>query len=422
MLLRGLLRCHAFIALLVIAAQIGAAQIGAAQAPGAARRATPANGAPFVAALARVDRQGTIEFREGKKSRTLPMAELVAWGAPSELSSRPRLLLADGGVLAADILSCDDARLKVESELFGLPEFPLEFVSGVVTQPPADSQRSELLTARLRSGDRREDSADGPGVDEAAPRQNSDRVILENGDELTGTIVAIDDENVHLKTPAGPLEIERDKVVAIGFNPSLLSGARPRGVHCLVGFSDGSLLAAASLVVDESLARVTLAGGLELSTDAGAVTFLQVLGGKAAYLSDLSAESYRHVPYLSLAWPYQRDASVSGARLRAGGRLYVKGIGMHSASRLTFRLDPKHLRFEAEAAIDDETEGRGSVVFRVFVDDREAFKSEAIRGGMPPTPISVDVRGGKRLSLIVDFAERGDELDRADWLDARLVE
>ena len=59
---------------------------------------------------------------------------------------------------------------------------------------------------------------------------------------------------------------------------------------------------------------------------------------------------------------------------------------------------------------------------RVFVDEREAYKSPPIRGGMPPTPLSVDVRGGKRLSLIVDFGERGDELDHADWLDARLVD
>jgi hypothetical protein len=32
------------------------------------------------------------------------------------------------------------------------------------------------------------------------------------------------------------------------------------------------------------------------------------------------------------------------------------------------------------------------------------------------------VQGGKRLSLIVDFGERGDELDHADWLDARLLD
>ena len=33
----------------------------------------------------------------------------------------------------------------------------------------------------------------------------------------------------------------------------------------------------------------------------------------------------------------------------------------------------------------------------------------------------VDVSGVKRLRLVVDFADRGDELDYADWLEARLV-
>ena len=33
----------------------------------------------------------------------------------------------------------------------------------------------------------------------------------------------------------------------------------------------------------------------------------------------------------------------------------------------------------------------------------------------------VDLTGAKRLTLRVDFADRGDELDHADWLNARLV-
>jgi hypothetical protein len=37
-------------------------------------------------------------------------------------------------------------------------------------------------------------------------------------------------------------------------------------------------------------------------------------------------------------------------------------------------------------------------------------------------PISVDIGGAKQVSLVVDFAERGDEQDHADWLDARFVE
>ena len=108
--------------------------------------------------------------------------------------------------------------------------------------------------------------------------------------------------------------------------------------------------------------------------------------------------------------------------MRAGDRLYAKGIAMHSASRLTYRLERPYSRFEAELAIDAETSGRGSVTFRVFADREQKFASEVIRGGQAPLPISVDIRGAKQVSLLIDFAERGDEQDHADWLDARFVE
>jgi hypothetical protein len=99
---------------------------------------------------------------------------------------------------------------------------------------------------------------------------------------------------------------------------------------------------------------------------------------------------------------------------------------MHSPSRITYDLDEPYRLFQAQVALDDEARGRGSVEFRVFVDDgggqwREAAASGTLRGGQPPRPISVDLAGAKRISLLVDFADRGDELDHADWLDARLV-
>jgi len=79
------------------------------------------------------------------------------------------------------------------------------------------------------------------------------------------------------------------------------------------------------------------------------------------------------------------------------------------------------VRFEAEIAIDDVTAGRGSVRFRVFVDGEERLTSEPVRGGERPVPIRVDLDGAERLDLIVDYAERAAVLDRADWLDARLI-
>jgi hypothetical protein len=35
--------------------------------------------------------------------------------------------------------------------------------------------------------------------------------------------------------------------------------------------------------------------------------------------------------------------------------------------------------------------------------------------------LSVNVAGAQGITLVVDYAERGDEMDRADWLDARLI-
>ena len=94
---------------------------------------------------------------------------------------------------------------------------------------------------------------------------------------------------------------------------------------------------------------------------------------------------------------------------------------MHSAARLTYNLDQPYKSFQAELAVDDSASGGGSVRFRVFVDGQEKFTSETIRGGMKPMPINVDLPGAKQLDLVVDYADRADVLDRADWLNARLI-
>ena len=78
-----------------------------------------------------------------------------------------------------------------------------------------------------------------------------------------------------------------------------------------------------------------------------------------------------------------------------GGRRYLKGIGMHSASRLTYRLDGKYRRFDAAVALDDSAGNGGSVTFGVYVlrdgSWKEAYTSGIVRGGEAPRPVSVDV-------------------------------
>ena len=152
---------------------------------------------------------------------------------------------------------------------------------------------------------------------------------------------------------------------------------------------------------------------------------MQSLGGQFEYLSDIKTVDYRSVPYLSLEWPLARDRNVLRGPLLVGNKRYLKGLDMHSAGRLTFKFERAYRRFDAEIAIDDAAKGRGSVVFGVYVQRdsgwTEVFKSNTIRGGEVPQPVSVDLSGASGLTLTVDYADRGDELDYADWLDARLV-
>ena len=368
----------------------------------------PVDGNPFQGALVSVDSLWNLTFRTGEKTKEttkkMPAADVVRWGRPVEPERGPMLVTADGGVLVADVLSAGKESLMADSLVWGTLKMPFDSLAGVVFQLPGDRQQRDRLVDRVALA--------------SAP---ADRVLLANGDELAGTLDGIDQRSLRLTTEVGPVEIELDRVAAVVFNPALRRKPSFKGLHAWAGFADGSLLAADRLEVDEKKVTVTTALGQTRKTATEDLVFLQPLEGRVVYLSDRPPADYRHVPYLSLRWPLKADRNVTGGRLRGDGRLYLKGLGMHTAARATYPLDKKYKRFDAALAIDDSTAGRGSVRFRVFVDGREKFTSDTIRGGQTPVPMSVDVAGARRLDLIVDFADRADEMDHANWFDARLV-
>ncbi len=261
---------------------------------------------------------------------------------------------------------------------------------------------------------------------------------LTNGDMLKGHIQELDRGSLVIETSSGAAKLPLSRVesivlgspqpLAVSRQPSQGSSiASPQNrERILVGMRDGSLIYAKTIRADENGIELELAGSVKLR--GGAVkdlVSLQSLGERVAYLSDLEAAEYRHVPYLTIAWPFTRDRDVLGEPIVVRGKRYTKGIGMHSAARLTYRFDGDFQRFDAAAAIDDSANGRGSVTFARYVlrDDKwvEAYKSDVVRGGDPPQLVSIDLHGARGLTLTVDFADRGDELDHAVWLDARLV-
>jgi hypothetical protein len=290
----------------------------------------------------------------------------------------------------------------------------------VLDPPPAASQRDRIW----------ESIATAQGVE--------DQLVLHNGDVLRGVLKKVEPAAAAASAPLAvtfavegrDLTIPVNKARAIVFNPALVEAAAKPGFYVMTGFRDGSLLNVAQVAAAGAFTRLTLANAVQLELDPELVqtdlTLLQPISDRVVYLADLEPISYKHIPYLETAWPLGRDRSVSGGRLRHGGSMVVKGLGMHSAARVAYRLDGRYRRLEAELALDDGAGLGGSVVFRVFVGDaadqwKRAYESPVVRGGNPALPISVDVSQAPTLALIVDFADRGDVLDRAAWLNARLI-
>ncbi|AIE85418.1 NPCBM/NEW2 domain-containing protein [Fimbriimonas ginsengisoli] len=113
--------------------------------------------------------------------------------------------------------------------------------------------------------------------------------------------------------------------------------------------------------------------------------------------------------------------TVDGNPLKLGGQTFAEGVGTHARSEVIVRLGGQAIEFTATVGVDDETEGKGTVVFRVYAGEKLAFDSGVMHSGDKPKAVKVDLRGAKVLRLLVTDARDGIDHDHADWADARIT-
>ena len=122
-------------------------------------------------------------------------------------------------------------------------------------------------------------------------------------------------------------------------------------------------------------------------------------------------------------WPVHRwrgDRSAVGGELLARGRVYGRGLGVHSMSRLTYTAPVGATHFRASVALDDSVRLlpiRAHVEVRVLHNDREIFTAADLGVGQPVRDVGRHVvEAGDTITLEVAFGEGRDLGDRVDWL------
>lgn len=342
----------------------------------------------------------------------------VVWlrfGQVGNLPHDPRgsaIWLANGDRLVARASRIEDEQLRATWRDFpDWPELilPLEAVRGLSLSLPHSRERRDEIAAWL--------------FDRKEPR---DELRLLNGDVSSGELSGWSDGTITMQSAGRKLTLPSSDVRDVAFNPELLTLPEPKELCWRVSLRDGSrvTLLASKSRIDGATFRAAHVSGVEWSIPLEAILEMRVLRGRAVFLSDLAPIESRQTPFLPGAreWPMQRDRSVAGRPLRLGGREFPKGLGMHSRSAATYDLAGKYRAFQAIVGLDDATVGEGTAACAVEVDGRRVFEQSAVTRQHRPIRLPlIDVRGAKRLTLIVDFGELGDSQDHVNWCDAVLL-
>ncbi|MCY6355045.1 NPCBM/NEW2 domain-containing protein [Clostridium sp. ZS2-4] len=134
------------------------------------------------------------------------------------------------------------------------------------------------------------------------------------------------------------------------------------------------------------------------------------------YLSDMNWMSG------SSGWgTIQKNKNIVGNPITLNEKTYEKGIGTHANSTIIYDLGGEYERFKSTIGLDDGTvREKGTIIFSVYADGNEIYKSGVFRCGTQAEDIDLDVSGIKELKLVVNCVDNN-YYDWADWADARLI-
>jgi hypothetical protein len=268
----------------------------------------------------------------------------------------------------------------------------------------------------------------------------SDRLLLSNGDLISGELTAFTPEGLRIATASGVIAIAVERIAAVSLNPDLTSLPSLPESWIVLLLADGSRLTATHGELSDASFNVRLLFGSEVSIPVSQILSVNYYSKSVTSLTTLSAHDWQHESYIPdsidesdnsgtallprIPLPgslLQRanpgwNRSTQGGPLLLGNAEYPRGIGMRPRSALTFNIDGEFIQFRAIVGIDDRVEGQGSVEFRIESATDILWSSPVVTGATPPLDTGlIDIAGRKELTLIVDFAEWGDVQDIAVW-------
>jgi NPCBM/NEW2 domain len=339
----------------------------------------------------------------------LPLGRLVKLTREQSVAApgldEAHVILPDGDrIMKVSIESSTETGLEVQSDVLGKLLVPLDSILGLIFAGSAQARDLDSLWEQVRSEPRTAEVA-----------------WLGNGDRIVGGFLVLDERNIKIQVAGKPVEVARAGVIALGFDPKLVSYPEPKSEFLELSLKDGSRLGVTGARIDDGTILGTTRFGVAIKISSNELLRVHVRTSSLVYLSERKPMRDQYQSYVGPTREYRVDRTVDGHYFRLGGQTYDRGLGTQSTTFLVYRVLPGDRRFQALVGVDERAGPLGSVVFRVLVDGKERFKTPPLTDHDALRPLDVDLTGAKYFILATEFGERGDVRDLADWVEARVI-
>ncbi|MDA1049919.1 MAG: NPCBM/NEW2 domain-containing protein [Planctomycetota bacterium] len=246
-------------------------------------------------------------------------------------------------------------------------------------------------------------------------------------DSLEGVLYEVTDEQVAFEFDGTRVDVPRHKVEGvIYFHRAANRLADPTSRVLTV---DGSAWNFKSCELDGETLQGVSVGGVRLSLPVASITKIDFSVGNLVFLSDLQPDTFEwksdletpKTPTVVSTWYRLRlDEGFYGGPLLLDAHSYEKGLALHSRTKLSYRLTREFTRFAAIAGIDDRYRADGNVTLTISGDGKQLLAENL--AGSKQVNIDLDLRGVRRLEILVDYGE--DKVGYGDYLNlcnARLM-
>ncbi len=279
------------------------------------------------------------------------------------------------------------------------------------------------------------DALDGQWREILAEASSGDVIVLRRSptalDQLEGIFHDVSDQTVEFEYDDQRIPVKRTKLEGMVYHHS--SGRDLPDSLCTVKETNGTQWRTRSIQLQDGQLEIVTTSGTKCRIPWESIAQLDFSSGNVAYLSDLEFELQECTPYIASRvspqrimqlYAPRRDNGFEGAGLWLAGdngaRRFEKGMAIHSRSILVYRLDEPYRKLTALVGIDSRLRGQGNLVLVIEGDNRELLR-RTISGSDAPFALDLNIKGVRRLKILVDFGASLDVADHLNLCNARII-